>query len=65
LLLHLKLVYVTELYSTIIIQTGDINLLLEYKQDHERCDAHSIDVWISSFSPALVGDLGGRVQVVL
>jgi hypothetical protein len=46
--------YVTELYSTIIVQTDDITLHLEYKQENEPCDllahSHSIDVWISSFS---------------
>lgn len=41
-------------YSTIIIQTEDITLHLEYKQESERCNAHSIDVWISSISPGLL-----------
>ena len=29
---------------------------MEYKQENERCDAHSIDVWISSVSDALVSE---------
>jgi hypothetical protein len=41
-------------YSTIIVQTEDITLHMEYKQENERCDAHSIDVWIASASPSLL-----------
>eukprot|EP00545_Synedropsis_sp_CCMP1620_P013223 CAMPEP_0119003846 /NCGR_PEP_ID=MMETSP1176-20130426/796_1 /TAXON_ID=265551 /ORGANISM="Synedropsis recta cf, Strain CCMP1620" /LENGTH=1092 /DNA_ID=CAMNT_0006955483 /DNA_START=39 /DNA_END=3317 /DNA_ORIENTATION=+ len=41
-------------YSTVIIKTNDIALHLEYKQENERCDAHTIDVWISSLSPDLL-----------
>jgi hypothetical protein len=40
--------------STIIIETKDITLHIEYRQENERCDAHSIDVWISSISPVLL-----------
>jgi hypothetical protein len=40
--------------STILVQTTDITLHLEYRQENERCDAHSIDIWISSVSPALL-----------
>ena len=43
-------------YSTIIIETADITLHMEYKQEDERCDAHSIDVWISSVDPALLDE---------
>lgn len=41
-------------FSTIIVETADITLHIEYKQESERCDAHSIDVWISSVSPSLL-----------
>lgn len=41
-------------YSTVIIKTADLTLHLEYKQETERCNAHSIDVWISSASPSLL-----------
>jgi len=41
-------------FSTIIVETADITLHIEYKQESERCDAHSIDVWISSVSPTLL-----------
>ncbi len=41
-------------HSTIIVETADITLHFEYKQENERCDAHSIDVWISSVSPSLL-----------
>jgi hypothetical protein len=40
--------------STVIIETDDITLHLEYRQESERCDAHSIDVWIASISPTLL-----------
>jgi hypothetical protein len=40
--------------STVIIETDDITLHLEYRQENERCDAHSIDVWIASISPTLL-----------
>lgn len=43
-------------YSTVIINTGDITLHLEYKQENERCNAHSIDVWITSVSPTLLAE---------
>jgi hypothetical protein len=42
------------LSSTILIETKDVTLHLEYRQENERCDAHSIDVWISSVSPSLL-----------
>jgi len=41
-------------YTTILVQTDSINLHIEYKQEHERCHAHSIDVWISKVSTALL-----------
>lgn len=41
-------------YSTVIVQTEDVSLHLEYKQETERCHAHSIDVWISSVNPDLL-----------
>jgi hypothetical protein len=37
-------------WSTVIIETPDITFHLEYKQQNEVCDAHTIDVWISSVS---------------
>lgn len=37
--------------STIIIQTKDLSFHVEYKQESERCDAHSLDVWTSALSP--------------
>jgi hypothetical protein len=43
-------------YTTIIVQTDDITLHMEYKQENERCNAHSIDVWISSVSDSLVSE---------
>ena len=43
-------------YSTIIINTADITLHLEYKQENERCNAHSVDVWISSLNPTLLAE---------
>ena len=42
------------LSSTILIETKDVTLHLEYRQENERCDAHNIDVWISSVSPNLL-----------
>ena len=41
-------------YSTIIIQTEDVSFHVEYKQEHERCNAHSLDVWMSSVTPRLM-----------
>mmetsp|Transcript_16734 Transcript_16734/g.27765 ORF Transcript_16734/g.27765 Transcript_16734/m.27765 type:complete len:567 (+) Transcript_16734:52-1752(+) len=35
-------------YSTVIIQTEEITLHVEYKQENERCNAHSVNVWMSS-----------------
>ena len=35
-------------WSTIVIQTRDISLHVEYKQESERCTAHDLDVWISA-----------------
>lgn len=40
-------------YTTILIKTEDISFHVEYKQENERCNAHSLDVWMSSVSPAL------------
>jgi hypothetical protein len=40
-------------YSTIIIQTETVTFHVEYKQENERCNAHSINVWMSSVSPNL------------
>ena len=41
-------------WSTIIVKTEEINFHIEYKQEHKRCNAHSVDVWISSVSPDLL-----------
>ena len=41
-------------YSTIIVQTEDISFHVEYKQESERCNAHNLDVWVSSVSPQLM-----------
>ena len=40
-------------WSTIIVKTDSISFHVEYKQEHRRCNAHTVDVWISSVSPAL------------
>ena len=40
-------------WSTIIVKTEDISFHIEYKQETKRCDAHTVDVWISSVSPDL------------
>ena len=40
-------------WSTIIVKTDDISFHIEYKQEHKRCDAHTVDVWIASVSPDL------------
>ena len=40
-------------WSTIIVKTDEINFHIEYKQETKRCDAHTVDVWISSVSPDL------------
>ena len=40
-------------WSTIIVKTEDISFHIEYKQETKRCDAHTVDVWISSVSPEL------------
>ena len=40
-------------WSTIIVKTDRVALHIEYKQEHHRCDAHTVDVWISSISPEL------------
>ena len=40
-------------WSTIIVKTEQIAFHIEYKQEHKRCDAHTVDVWISSVSPDL------------
>jgi hypothetical protein len=40
--------------STVVIQTEDVTLHVEYRQESERCDAHTIDVWISSMSMAVL-----------
>ena len=40
-------------WSTIIVKTDSISFHVEYKQEHTRCSAHTIDVWISSVSPEL------------
>jgi hypothetical protein len=42
--------------STIIVETEDITLHIQYKQENVRCNAHSIDVWISSVSRDLVAE---------
>ena len=41
-------------YSTIIVKTEGITFHVEYKQENERCNAHSLDVWMSSVSPSLL-----------
>jgi hypothetical protein len=41
-------------WSTVIIETKDITLHLEYKQQNELCESHSIDVWVSSVSASLL-----------
>jgi len=43
-------------YSTVIVATDDITFHLEYKQENERCNAHSIDVWISSVDSKLLAE---------
>jgi hypothetical protein len=43
-------------WSTVIVETPDITFHLEYKQQNELCDAHTIDVWISSVSPTLLAE---------
>ena len=40
-------------WSTVIVKMKDISLHIEYKQEHKRCNAHTVDVWISSVSPEL------------
>ena len=40
-------------WSTIIVKTDHISFHVEYKQETKRCDAHTVDVWISSVSPDL------------
>ena len=42
--------------STIIVETEDITLHMQYKQENVRCNAHSIDVWISSINRDLVAE---------
>jgi hypothetical protein len=36
------------------LPSSSTQLILRCKQENERCNAHSIDVWISSVSPALL-----------
>jgi hypothetical protein len=43
-----------EHYLTVIVETPEITLHMEYKQEIERCNAESIDVLVSSISPALL-----------
>ena len=38
-------------WSTIVFKTDTISFHIEYKQEHKRCSAHTIDVWISGVSP--------------
>lgn len=40
-------------WSTIIVKTDRISFHVEYKQEHKRCSAHTVDVWIASVSPDL------------
>jgi hypothetical protein len=41
-------------YSTIIIAMDSVTFHVEYKQENERCNAHSLDVWMSAVSPSLL-----------
>lgn len=40
-------------YSTIIVKTDAVTFHIEYKQENERCNAHSLDVWVSKASPEI------------
>ena len=38
-------------WSTIVIKTKKLSLHIEYKQEDQRCKAHSLDVWVSHVEP--------------
>ena len=41
-------------YTTVVIHTDTISLHMEYKQENDRCRAHSLHAWVSSVSPLLL-----------
>lgn len=43
----------TGTWSTIIVKTEIVSFHIEYKQEQERCSAHSLDMWISSVDPGV------------
>jgi hypothetical protein len=44
----------TGTFSTIVIKTEKISFHVEYRQEWERCSAHSLDIWISEVKPDVV-----------
>ena len=44
----------TGTFSTIVIKTEKISFHVEYHQEWERCNAHSLDIWISEVHPDVV-----------
>ena len=44
----------TGTFSTIVIKTEKISFHVEYHQEWERCNAHSLDIWISEVKPDVV-----------
>lgn len=38
-------------YATILIKTEEVSFHVEYKQENERCEAHSVNVWMSAIRP--------------
>ena len=43
-------------WSTIIVKTEDVQFHIEYKQENQRCNAHSLDVWMSKVSPRMLDE---------
>jgi len=43
-------------WSTVIVKTDDVQFHIEYKQENERCNAHSLDVWISKVSATMLDE---------
>lgn len=43
-------------WSTVIVKTEDVQFHIEYKQENQRCNAHSLDVWISKVSATMLDE---------
>jgi len=43
-------------WSTVIVKTKDVQFHIEYKQENQRCNAHSLDVWMSKVSTPMLDE---------